>query len=390
MTFSSTLRHWFTAFVYDQPAYRRIRLWVHLVFWTIELFLQFWIYKDLHPGHKPGYLWAEGLKHVFSNAFVFYGLLWWWHYPWRRHRWVALVMLVVVALLNAVVVTYVHDYFILKYELIPSNRAYWQLMADRFSLGFKDFLIAQWNQGLILSQFVFIESLCFVIKLSKEAIKYGNRSLLLEQENLKILKAHTDLELSFLKAQINPHFFFNTLNSLYSLSLKKSDQAPDLILQLSDLMRYALYSTNVPWVSLERELQFIEDYLSIEKIRLGNRVQIDYQVEGSVEALQIPPLLLIVFIENAFKHGIKNELYQGWIRLKLWVENESFTFEIENSKPDDSKLRKDVQAEPNGGIGLANARRRLSLLYPNQFDIFIDDTPTRYRLVLQIMPKQSE
>ncbi len=186
-------------------------------------------------------------------------------------------------------------------------------------------------------------------------------------------------ELKFLKSQINPHFLFNTLNNLYALTLKKSDKAPDIVLKLSEMMRYMLYECNEKRVPLRKEVNYLRNYLDLERLRQGANVEIEFEVHGNIGNQQIAPLMFIPFLENSFKHGLGNQINKGFVRFILDVETENIKMSIENSKP--SMPNQDHRV---GGIGLTNVRRRLDLLYPNHYDLAIDDTPNSYTVNLKI------
>ena len=195
-----------------------------------------------------------------------------------------------------------------------------------------------------------------------------------EMENEKLTA-----ELNFLKAQINPHFLFNTLNNLYYLAYTKSDNTTEVIAKLSQMMRYMIYESNHPKVLLSREIEYMENYISLERLRLNNQIPIQFKVEGSVGAAKIAPLILITFLENAFKHGVNANNPDAWIKLDLNLEGKECVFTVENSKG---------QAVPSGneksGIGLQNVKRRLELSYPDQYDLKVVDTTAQYTVQLKL------
>ncbi|MDB5126218.1 sensor histidine kinase [Mucilaginibacter sp.] len=184
-------------------------------------------------------------------------------------------------------------------------------------------------------------------------------------------------ELSFLKSQINPHFLFNSLNSIYSLAYQKSDTTPEAILKLSEIMRYMLYECNDNKVELTKELQYLQNYIDLQKIRFGNKAFIDFEVTGEVTNQHIVPLLLISFIENAFKHGIANDALAP-IKLKINLEDGHLYFFIQNKKHTHNR-------DSSGGIGLANVRRRLDLLYPGKYNLDIRDEADTYTCQLSLV-----
>jgi len=183
-------------------------------------------------------------------------------------------------------------------------------------------------------------------------------------------------ELSFLRSQINPHFLFNSLNSIYSLAYQRSDTTPEAILKLSEIMRYMLYECNDNKVSLVKELQYLQNYIDLQKIRFSNKAFIDYKIDGVVDGQQIVPLLLIPFIENAFKHGIANDPASP-IHLLIEVNAAHLNFYIQNKKHANNR-------DPIGGIGLNNVKRRLDLLYPGKYKLDIIDEPDTYTCELAL------
>ncbi len=189
-------------------------------------------------------------------------------------------------------------------------------------------------------------------------------------------------ELNFLKSQINPHFLFNTLNNLYALTLKKSDKAPEIVIKLSEMMRYMLYECNEKQVLLSKEIKYIRNYLDLERLRQGKDIEIKFQVEGNVSEQKIAPLMFIPFLENSFKHGLNNHISRGFVNIKLIVDYQKVHFYIENSKPETSPV-----LHPNrksGGIGLVNVKRRLNILYPNNYKLEITNKPKSYAVTLNI------
>lgn len=196
----------------------------------------------------------------------------------------------------------------------------------------------------------------------------------------EIDKQRLQSELNFLKSQINPHFLFNTLNNLYALTLKKSESAPDIVLKLSDMMRYMLYECNEKTVPLEKELTYIKNYLELEKLRRHEKIKILVNIEGKPEKLEIAPLLLIPFIENAFKHSAKKHGNQYFISIYLNINNNELNLSVENSVSSnniqDPKLP--------GGIGLVNVKRRLELLYPEKHKLDIKSTSDTFTVKLYL------
>lgn len=179
-------------------------------------------------------------------------------------------------------------------------------------------------------------------------------------ENLKKLQLQT--ELNFLKSQIQPHFFFNTLNNLYALTLEKSDIAPNVVLKLSDIMQYVLYEVKEPSIALSTEIKYIQNYLDLEKMRHGDNINVKLAIQGDISGIILPPLLFLPFIENSFKHGRKgNDNLKVKIEFKI-VENKKLIFTTENTFVKVTKTEKH-------GIGNPNVARRLDLLYKKSYKL---------------------
>jgi len=202
------------------------------------------------------------------------------------------------------------------------------------------------------------------------------------QREKKELQSQTlQSELKFLKSQINPHFLFNTLNSLYALTLKKSDQAPEIVLKLSEMMRYMLYECNEREVPLSKEINYLKNYLELEKIRQGKKMEINFAMDGEVDHQKIAPLMFIPFVENSFKHGISNQISAGYVNIFLEINKNEVNITIENSK---TASMPSPSGKKSGGIGLVNVKRRLDLLYPDKYDLNIDEDPNTYTVKLCI------
>jgi len=209
------------------------------------------------------------------------------------------------------------------------------------------------------------------------------RNIMFRRENDEKEKLQKEIELNYLKEQVNPHFLFNTLNSIYSLARQQSPETPDLVMQLSELMRYQLESAKKKTVLLKEELEFVENYLLLEEKRLSQRCTIEFLIGGDLMDLKIAPMLLIPFVENAVKHGAQSTNEQSTIDISATIKNTTLHFCMVNSKP------AMVAASKRKGLGLENVRRRLNLLYPNSHMLEIDDKEEEYRVNLSIDLKVS-
>lgn len=192
-----------------------------------------------------------------------------------------------------------------------------------------------------------------------------------------IRKAQTESELNLLKSQINPHFLFNVLNSIYALSLKKSERTPEIVLKLSDILRYMLYETKMEKVALEKEIDMIGNYVEIEKIRIGTQQQLSFEVKGFYDSYIIAPVILIPFVENAVKHGLDSMSEHAFVDIRITIEQGMLQFYCCNN------FKETVVKRP-GGIGLENVRKRLELIYPGRHSLEIKNENAIFTVTLHI------
>src|SRR5687768_7249050 len=186
-------------------------------------------------------------------------------------------------------------------------------------------------------------------------------------------------ELNFLKAQINPHFLFNTLNNLYYLAYTKSENTTEVIAKLSQMMRYMIYDSNHPRVLLSKELEYMQSYISLERLRLNDQIPIQFDISGNTENVWITPLIFITFLENAFKHGVSNNNPNAWVNITIQLKGNECIYTVKNSK-----LNSAAGTTEKSGIGLQNVQRRLALSYPGQYKIKIEDSPDVYFVQLNL------
>jgi two-component system LytT family sensor kinase len=185
-----------------------------------------------------------------------------------------------------------------------------------------------------------------------------------------------DMELQFLKSQLNPHFLFNSLNNIYSLAYQKSDKTADAILKLSEIMRYMIYESNDSWVALSKEIEYVQSYIELQKLRFKDGASVVMTLNGEIDDQQILPLVLISFVENAFKHGVANDPSDP-IRINIIANQKILHFSITNKKNNANK-------DHVGGVGLNNVERRLQLLYPERYKLNIVNSATHYTSELML------
>jgi sensor histidine kinase YesM len=239
------------------------------------------------------------------------------------------------------------------------------------------YFISYYELADIIKFVVVYIGLTTLLKLSKSWF------LLMEADRKLILaeKEKINNELLALRSQINPHFLFNSLNSIYSLALNQSDKTPAVILKISDLMRYMLYEANEDKVPLKNELQFLENYFELQKLRSDERTEIKLNITGEIKKQQIAPLLFLPFIENSFKHGVKGDPEGGFTRVIINVQGEEIQLDVINNKGKIDKVEKGYIQ----GIGLQNARRRMELLYPQKHTLLINDLEDSFEVKLNIV-----
>lgn len=197
-------------------------------------------------------------------------------------------------------------------------------------------------------------------------IKFTKYWYLKEQRNLQLQKENTDAQLQLLTAQVHPHFLFNTLNNIFSKTQTESPEGSKMIMGLSDMLRYILYEGQKPLVPLKQELLMITEYINLEKIRYGNKLDVHVLVPDKTDDIYIAPLLLLPFVENCFKHGASNMLQNPWINFTVEIKDTLLVMKLMNGK---SSITGYTQSK--SGIGINNVRQRLNLLYKDKFDLQI-------------------
>ena len=236
------------------------------------------------------------------------------------------------------------------------------LPTDYYMVSFTDI-------GVLMTIFGIYVVVSTLLKLSKSWYQLQQ----LEKENLS-------LELNSLKMQINPHFLFNSLNSMYSLARKKNDKTPEVILMLSDLMRYMIYDVSDERVPLEKEIEAISNYLDLQKLRVEAQTDIQFNVDISNYNLELAPLLFFPLIENSFKHGMKEDEKSNYVHIGLKESSHLVTFAIKNNK---GKMD-DMEKGKYGGIGLENVRKRLHLIYGDEATMQINDDKNSFEVTINI------
>lgn len=301
------------------------------------------------------------------------------------------LLFLLVYTITQVPMTYFHLYFLVP-RLLNKKKYVWYALATValvFGYSYVNYTLLTFipeslsSEGLTLyigslnAQYDIFEG--FFTLVITYSIKYAGQVLSTQNRILQLQKDNLALELNALKAQINPHFLFNTLNNIYSLALRKSDLAPEMVLKLSDMMRYVLYECNSGPVPVEREIQFVSNYIELERIRHGTNVNIHYSLHADADQSRIEPLLLIPIVENSFKHGINAQMENAFVNINLDAGKDKLTMDVENSISKNGRLVKSAS-----GIGLENVKKRLELIYPGRHLLKIDATPETYKVNLEL------
>lgn len=341
-----TFRHWMKELVKKDFLY-------HFLFW-FGLYVSF-IFIDTQ---------TYGLGITISKEFInisFYAILVYFNIYYLIPKYLTqkeFMVYGVFLLLSAIIITPIKTLFF--YLSYPNNPALQEYFVE--------------NQRIIFLSNVLIAGSSTIFQMVVDWQKH-------QIERKELLHQTAQSELNFLKTQINPHFLFNTLNNLYALTLKKSDKAPEIVLKLSEMMRYMLYDCNERRVYLSKEVNYIQNYLELEKLRQKKSFKVSFKYTGILNDQKIAPLMFIPFIENSFKHGLNQHLNEGFLDIRMDIRENDIFFVVENSKSESAPRQ---GLKKSGGIGLVNVKRRLKLVYPNTHDLRIEDTPKTYKIELQI------
>jgi len=337
------------------------------------------------------------IDHVFETNFIYHAVFWLVFYFFlvivsQDAYPLGLSMLLnIIRIIFYAVAVYVNLFYL--FPLFLMKQQYWQYV----SLLLLTMVIIAPMEGITMyfcvphdhiSTLAFLKNnfnsifiLTFFVASSSSIYKIINDWFTHQREKADLQNQSLKSELKYLKSQVNPHFLFNTLNSLYALTLKKSDLAPEIVLRLSEMMRYMLYECNERVVPLEKEINYIENYLELEKIRHGNKFEIKFTQNGNHEYLKIAPLMFMPFIENSFKHGLHSQPDAAYVNIQMDIQADEINLQVDNSRPPvmPMSIRK-----KSGGVGLVNVKRRLKLIYPSQHTLQIDKTPNSFHVNLKI------
>jgi two-component system sensor histidine kinase AlgZ len=321
----------------------RYRVWRHVAFWTIYTVIVAFTWQNV--GKSFGDNMINGLMWLPVRMLYCYPLMYWVLPRFLLNG--RYTQFAIIILLWAVAGLFI-NYLFRAYIFIPFQ--------DRFHSG--SINRNPWEANSFLTLTTTAGVTCAVV-----LFKHWVRS---QQERMQAEKEKIIAELQLLKAQVHPHFLFNTLNNIYSFSLENSEKTPEMILKLSSLLSYMLYDCKAEEVLLEKEIEVMKNYIGLEKERYGNNIDISVNIEGDVKDKFIAPLLILPFLENAFKHGTSERLDENWLSMDISVHRSIVRCKIANSKNDDVPFRET-------GIGIQNVKKRLRFLYPGRHELKIAD-----------------
>lgn len=284
----------------------------------------------------------------------------------RKKYFLFAASLLLSILLHTVVLVFYREYIL---DLIPGIKTY------DFSY-YSAFTRSDRTHTSSFFLYIFYSSSCFTV-IQFSLIFLGQHFFIAVRQNELIRQQQTEIELSVLKSQVNPHFLFNVLNSIYSLSLRKSDQTPEVVMRLSEILRYMLYEAKYEFVPLKKEIQMLRDYADIERMRLSSGQVLSFHCDHRISAYQIAPLLLIPFAENAVKHGTNSMAEDAFIAIDITLAGDTLRFSCKNNY-------KPLPANEDSGLGLENVRKRLQLLYPGKHTLTIKQQNNIFEVLLFI------
>jgi sensor histidine kinase YesM len=335
----------------------------HLLFWTLAWIYQGLLYSFLYvdgPSYQTFAIsFSEALIYLPQHIFLSYSIIYFVLplFIFRSQYWTGIfiifVLIIITALISPVTLLYVIKPFRewMGFPYMFKGVGYAFLGGLRGSMTIAGFAVA---------------------------IKLVKHWYLKKSENEQLEKARLRAELELLKGQLHPHFMFNTLNSIYATALRDSSATAEGILRLANLMRYMIAESGAPAIALSKEIHILNNYMQLEKSRIGNRLDQSFHVEGDMNGKSIAPLLLLPFVENSYKHGVYENAEEAWVNLDISVKDAELHFKLVNGKANGG-------GKYSTGTGLLNVRKRLSLLYPDGYDLRITEDSDTYIVSLTLM-----
>ncbi len=330
---------------------------IHLLYWFYVINQSlFPVYVGkLDPSYMAGGLyWKDISFSLFLNFLSFYVV--YFTFPritaLRKKIWIIFALVLLTGLITIV--------------RLPIDWSFWKYFGQ---LPEKD-LVFEWFWVWNHLRMVVITGIYSIL------IRYMINAFEAQKIRDELINQRQASELALLKLQVNPHFLFNTLNNIYSLVYQRSDEAPEAVMKFSSIMRYVLYETNAEKVLLDREIEYLKSYIELQKLRIRQADFVSLEIEGETGEITVAPMMLIPFVENAFKHGSKN--HQPGIIIRLVAEKQMIRFSVANY----IKKNQLQHEKEDSGLGLANIRRRLELIYPGKHNLKIIQNDDQFQAIL--------
>lgn len=339
-----------------------VKYWHHIVFWGLYFIFNTLRWTSIHNDFIYS-LKTNLIGFPIHMALAYFNVYYLMPKFIYTQKYLAYTIGIISALLVMLVVKYNLTYYLVSTDVWPEGPVETNSLTFSYA-----------SQTMIGE--VYVISFFTAIKLTIDWLRESSKIHDLERRQLQT-------ELRFLRSQVSPHFFFNTLNNIYALTLEKSDKAPEVILKLSELMRYLLYATKKSKQELTSEIACIHNYIDLERIRFDDALKIDMNISGDLNNCHIAPMLLIPLVENCFKHGASQNIGDMHIRIALDVVGDFMTFAVTNTIPNtNSKTDPDAN---EGGIGLSNVKKRLALGYDkNDYNLSIFEKDNMFHVVLKL------
>lgn len=353
-----------TFFDFNLSANYRIETKHHIIFWLV-----YFLFNTLRWGSYYHDYWyslkANIVGFPIHMTLCYFNLYYLMPKLIYRKKFVSYTAGIFLAIFVMVLVKFYLTYFLISTNVWPEGPE------ETTTLSFN------YVMQMMLGE-LYVVSFVTAIKITADWLREHKRASELERVQL-------ETELRFLRTQVSPHFFFNTLNNIYSLSIEQSKKTPETILKLSELMRYLLYETKQRKQSLSKEILCLQNYLDLERMRYGDSLKINMEISGDIEGKKIPPMLLLSFIENCFKHGANKNIEEVCIDIYFLVEGDYLYFKVANTMPLQPFENMSPAGKPSGGIGIKNVKKRLALGYKkHEYDLNIYEKDHKYIVDLKI------
>ncbi|WP_419212017.1 sensor histidine kinase [Maribacter sp. X9] len=334
----------------------------HIIFWTIYFLFNTLRWGSLHNDYVYS-LKTNLIGFPIHMALSYFNLYYLMPLLVYNKRYLEYTLAIIASLFVMLILKFNLTYYLISTNVMPEASE----VVNSISLNYA--IVTMFGE-------LYVVSFATAIKITVDWLREHQKLHELETRQLTS-------ELRFLRSQVSPHFFFNTLNNIYSLTLEKSDKASESVLKLSELMRYLLYAARRNKQDLQNEVQLIQNYLDLEKLRFDDSLTINMNISGDVHGKKIAPMLLIPFVENSFKHGANKNIGAMTIKIDLIVENNILLFEISNPIPE--KMTDYNLDDEEGGIGLYNVKKRLELGYsPDEYELNISTTDNIFKVFLKL------